>query len=279
MYKTLIDCGQLQEVMCATDAVVLDCRFDLADTGAGRRAYEAGHIPGAQYVHLDEDLSGPKLPGHGRHPLPAADRLCEIFGRLGIGPTGQVVVYDAMGGMLAAARAWWLLRYLGYEAVAVLDGGVPAWTAAGLPVRSGTETRAPVAFSGQPGARKIVAAAAVPTMPRLVDARDPARFRGEAEPIDPVAGHIPGAVNHFCKNNLDSSARFKPVAELRALLGPAFGTTAAGQTVFYCGSGVTACHNVLAAVHAGYDEPLLYAGSWSEWCSDPSRAVARGAAG
>jgi thiosulfate/3-mercaptopyruvate sulfurtransferase len=181
--------------------------------------------------------------------------------------------------MLAAARLWWLLRYMGHEAVAVLDGGWAAWQAAALPRTSGIETRGPVAFEGFPRMDRVVAIDSVPAVKCLIDSRDPVRFRGEAEPIDPVAGHIPGAVNYFCKTNLDDGGRFRPRAVLRGALAGVFGDAAPEEAVFYCGSGVSACHNILATVHAGYPEPRLYAGSWSEWCADPARPVATGGDG
>lgn len=279
MYRTLIGCEPLHSAVNDAEWVVVDCRFELGSPDDGRQAYLAGHIPGAVYVHLDDDLSAPKAPGRGRHPLPSAEHLSALFGRLGITAGKQVVAYDAMGGMMAAARFWWLLRYMGHEAVAVLDGGWPAWVAAGLPACTGEEHRARAEFIGRPYADRVVSPDQVLRQPRLIDSRDPARFRGETEPVDPVAGHIPGAVNHFCKNNLDEQGRFRDTASLRRLLQPAFGAAAPGEVTFYCGSGVTACHNILAAVHAGFNEPRLYAGSWSEWCADPVRPVARGEAG
>ncbi len=275
MPTTLIDCATLQGSLGRPDWIVVDCRFDLADTTAGRRAYLDAHIPGAPYADLDVDLSGPKRAGAGRHPLPAAQRMREVFGRLGIGPRAQVVTYDAAGGTLAAARFWWMLRYMGHDAVAVLDGGWAAWLATGSPTEAGDRRVAPVHFEGEPRSERIVSIDAVRHARPLIDARDPARYRGEVEPIDPVAGHIPGAANHFCRNNLDASGNFRPREELRAMLGPLL-ESAPGPATFYCGSGVTACHNILASVHAGYAEPRLYPGSWSEWCADPSRPVARG---
>jgi len=276
-FKTLISAEQTQDLLARhAPLVLLDCRFDLADTEAGERAWAAGHLPGAFHAHLDRDLSGTRTGRNGRHPLPAPADLSRRAGLWGITPAVQVVCYDAHGGSYAA-RAWWLLRWLGHDAVAVLDGGLEAWLAAG-----GTlETTVPVAA---PTAPYPLAAPAMPTidaealLPRLgqvplLDARAGERFRGEVEPLDPVAGHIPGATLRFFRDNLDADGRFKPPAQLRqefAALG-----AGSGEVVHQCGSGVAACHNLLAMAHAGYDGGVLYAGSWSEWCSDPSRPVAR----
>lgn len=256
--------------------VLLDCGFDLADPGAGRRAYEAGHLPGARYAHLDDDLSGAKTGRNGRHPLPDREVLAARAGRWGITPRTTVVCYDAQGGPYAA-RAWWLLRWLGHAHVAVLDGGVAAWRAAG-----GALGTAPPAAEAQPPYPP--SAPAMPTIDadalqqrlgrlRLIDARAAERFRGDVEPLDPVAGHIPGATNRAFKDNLQPDGRFKPAAALRAEFA-ALGTGA--PVVHHCGSGVTACHNLLAMAHAGAGETTLYPGSWSEWCADPARPIARG---
>ncbi len=280
-FGTLISAAELAALQAAgTPLVLLDCGFDLADTGAGERAHAAGHLPGAMYLHLDRDLSGPKVGGRGRHPLPARDDFAAAAGRWGIAPGVQVVSYDAQGGPYAA-RAWWLLRWLGHPAVAVLDGGAAAWRAAG-----GAITDEAPAIQPQPP--YPTAAAAMPTVDaatllarvgavRLFDARAAERFRGDVEPLDPVAGHIPGATLRFFKDNLQPDARFKPAAQLRAefeALGAEPGDD--GAVVHQCGSGVTACHNLLAMAHAGLGETMLYPGSWSEWCSDPARPVARG---
>ncbi|MBE0549882.1 MAG: sulfurtransferase [Rubrivivax sp.] len=277
VFKTLISAEQTRELLARqAPLVLLDCSFDLVDTAAGERAWAAGHLPGALYAHLDRDLSGARSGRNGRHPLPAREAMAATAGRWGIAPGVQVVAYDAQGGPYAA-RAWWLLRWLGHDAVAVLDGGVAAWSAAG-----GTLDTAVPAM-----ALRAPYPAAVPAMPTiaadallarlgqltLLDARAGERFRGEVEPLDPVAGHIPGATLRFFRDNLGPEGHFKPAAQLRqeyAALG-----AGAGEVVHQCGSGVTACHNLLAMVHAGYHEAVLYPGSWSEWCSDPSRPVAR----
>jgi len=278
MSGTLISVAALREQLAAPTWRIVDCRFELTAPTAGHAAYLAGHIPGAVYAHLDRDLSGPPVTDHGRHPLPTPERLHEVFGRLGIGVGTQVVAYDAMGGGLAAARLWWLLRYLGHDDVAVLDGGWPAWLAAGGAVRPGEERVPATSFHGEPRlTRRVLLTELEPAMP-LLDARDPARYRGEQEPIDPRAGHIPGARNHFWQHNLAGDGRFLPAADLRQALAASLGTLPNGATVHYCGSGVSACHNVLAQVHAGLPEPRIYCGSWSEWCRDPARAAACGEA-
>lgn len=285
-YRTLITAGQLQGLLASTRLpVLLDCSFDLADTDAGERIWRAGHLPGAHYLHLDRDLSGPKAPAGprspdftGRHPLPDRAGFAATVGRLGIAPGVQVVAYDGQGSPYAS-RAWWLLRWLGHDEVAVLDGGTAAWTAAG----GALTTEAPPTTGGTPPYPEQ--APAMPTIDaanllaelgrvHLIDARAGARFRGEVEPLDPVAGHIPGATQRFFQDNLDADGRFKPSAQLRAEFA-ALGS-APQNVVHQCGSGVTACHNLLAMTYAGLEGSALYPGSWSEWCADPGRPVARG---
>jgi len=278
-FDTLISAAELQALQAGAQPVVLlDCGFDLGDAGAGERAHAEGHIPGAVYAHLDRDLSGPKAPGKGRHPLPERSAFAASAGWLGVAPGVQVVCYDAQGGPYAA-RAWWLLRWLGHPAVAVLDGGAAAWRAAG-----GAWTNEPSAPQPQASypANDTAPMATVSAgellaqlgRVRLFDARAGERFRGEVEPLDPVAGHIPGATLRFFKDNLQPDGRFKPAAQLKAEFDALGGGDA--TVVHQCGSGVTACHNLLAMAHAGYGPTTLYPGSWSEWCSDPSRPVARG---
>jgi thiosulfate/3-mercaptopyruvate sulfurtransferase len=278
IYRTLISCAELQALQAqGAPLVLLDCSFDLADPGAGERAHAQGHLPGARYVHLDRDLSGPKSGTNGRHPLPDRQALAERAGAWGIAPGVQVVCCDAQG-MPYAARAWWLLRWLGHEAVAVLDGGLPAWRAAGgkLSGEAPATTLQPP-YPAQAAALPAVDAA---TLLRelgrrpILDARAGERFRGEIEPLDAVAGRIPGAHSRFFKDNLQADGRFKPAQALRAEF-DALGLEPA-RTVHQCGSGVTACHNLLAMEHAGLHGSALYPGSWSEWCADPSRPVARG---
>lgn len=274
MYATLIDCRSLKASLGREDWVVVDTRFDLADKTAGYRAYLEGHIPGAVYADLEKDLSGPVGAATGRHPVPDAAQLTEVFSRLGIGPDTQVVAYDDAGGSIAA-RLWWLLRYLGHDAAAVLDGGWGEWLGQGLAAESGQPPGRPAAaFQGRPRHAWLVTAATVPAAARLIDSREPARYSGEREPIDPVAGHIPGAVNYFWKRNLDENGRFRPAEEIRRDLLAVLAGAPVEEAVFYCGSGVTACHNLLAAARAGLPAPRLYGGSWSEWCRDPRRPVA-----
>lgn len=275
--KTLISAAELMaQLQSAHPPLLLDCGFDLADTGAGHRAWQAGHLPGAFYLHLDDDLSGVKRGGNGRHPLPERAELAARLGALGIGSTTPVVTYDAQGGPYAA-RAWWLLGWLGHEDVALLDGGIAAWRAAGGTI----ETSLPTPREALPFP---LCAAALPTLDaaavraglgrlNLVDARAGERFRGEVEPLDRAPGHIPGARHRFFKDNLAADGRFKSADTLR---GEWQALAAAGDLVHYCGSGVTACHNLLAAAHAGLGLGTLYPGSWSEWSSDPARPQARG---
>jgi thiosulfate/3-mercaptopyruvate sulfurtransferase len=279
-HTTLITPAELSARSAAGAAtVVIDVGFDLADTGAGERRYREAHIPGSYYLHLDRDLSAAKTGRNGRHPLPARADFARTIGALGVTPETQVVAVDAHGGVYAA-RLWWLVRWLGHAAVAVLDGGVPAWQAAG-----GTLTSASTPVPGgppypeRPALASTVDAAAVArrsARQALLDARSGERFRGEVEPIDAVAGHIPGALNRFHKANLDPAGAFKSPAELRAEFAAALGDRAPGEVIHSCGSGVTACHNLLAMEHAGLHGSLLYPGSWSEWSADPDRPIARG---
>ena len=272
--QTLIDCGQ--------PLAVLDASFDLTDAAAGERAYLGAHLPGALYVHLDRDLCGGKTGHNGRHPLPERAAFAATAGRLGIKPRTQVVVYDRQGAMFAA-RLWWMLRWLGHAPVAVLDGGLAAWQTAGGAVDSGAvhaTAQAAYTITAEPSplVRTVDADTLQGQLGRiaLIDARAPERFRGEVEPLDAKAGHIPGARNRFFKDNLAADGCFKPADALRAELLPLIGARPATEVVHQCGSGVTACHNLLAMAVARIDGAALYAGSWSEWSSDPSRPVARG---
>jgi len=277
MYPTLVDVETLVRALGRPDWRIVDCRFDLGDPEAGRRTYEEAHIPGAVYADLERDLSGPPVTDRGRHPLPTPETLCQRFGELGIGEGTQVVAYDHAEGAFAA-RLWWLLHYMGHETAAVLNGGWRAWCRAGLPSAAGPEQAPPARFKGEARRGWVVRAEEVASAPCLLDARDPARYRGDVEPLDPVAGHIPGAVNHFFRDNVDEEGRFLDPATLRARLLARLGETQPAQAVSYCGSGVTACHNLLAMRHAGLAPGRLYAGSWSEWCRDPARPVATGSA-
>ncbi len=270
MTSPLIDVSTLASRLHDPGWVLVDCRFELADPAAGRRAYLEAHIPGAVYAHLDEDLSGPPLTDHGRHPLPAPAAMTRLFGRLGIDASIRVVAYDASGGGIAA-RLWWMLRYMRHDRVALLDGGWPAWARSGGPVQSGEERNAPRLFVGAPRRDWLVVREEVPAAPRLLDARAPERYRGEVEPIDPVAGHIPGAVNLPYAANLDAQGRFLPPDEVRRQLREAQGGVAPEATVHYCGSGVSACLNLVAQAYAGMPLGRLYVGSWSEWSRDLGR--------
>ncbi len=260
---------------------IVDCRFDLMNSSAGREAWAQSHIPGAVYADLDRDLAGPVTDSSGRHPLPAPDEAAKVFAELGIGNDSRIVVYDEGSGAIAA-RAWWMLRWLGHEDVALLDGGFAAWVAQRRPLQRG-DRKAPAGdFRGAPQPERIVTTTDIERRlragqdPRLVDARDAARFRGEREPIDRVAGHIPGAVNLPFGRNLAADGRWKTGRELEAVWADAAEALAGCDFGVMCGSGVTACHLVLSARLAGLPEPRLYVGSWSEWIRDPDRPVATG---
>ena len=280
VHSTLISPSGLAAHLDDASWVVCDCRHDLADTETGRRAYAESHIPGARFVHLDEDLSAPKTGKNGRHPLPDPEKFMRRLGELGIDSAKQVVAYDASGGPYAA-RLWWMLRWLGHDAVAVLDGGWNAWLKASHPVTKQVPKIAATRFTSRMRAdaamdAKTVAASLGKPGPLLLDARAPNRYRGENETLDPVAGHIPGAANRFFQTNLDADGKFKPAAVLRKEIGETLGGVAPSQVTHYCGSGVTACHNLLAMEAAGLAGSKLYPGSWSEWCSDAARPVALG---
>ena len=278
-YTTLINATELRSRLEEPDWRVIDCRFDLAETEAGRRAYQAGHIPGALYAHLDEDLSGPIIPGQtGRHPLPPVETLARTFSSWGIDDRVQVVAYDALNGAVAA-RLWWLLRWLGHEAVAVLNGGWQGWQAEGHPVSAEKPVQPARTFTPRPrlellaNVTDILATRDNPAY-RLFDARSADRYRGENETLDPVAGHIPGAISAPFAENLDAQGHFLPKAALQARFQDLLGTVPPERAIFYCGSGVTAAHNLLALAHADLGEGRLYAGSWSEWITDPTRPIA-----
>lgn len=275
MTETLINCADLNAMLRQAGRIIVDCRYDLNDAERGYREYLSAHIPGAVYADLHDDLSGPPLTDCGRHPLPSPEAQNALFRRLGINHGSGVVVYDDMSGAFAG-RLWWMLRYMGHARVSVLDGGWQYWVQSGYPVESGAHKNTPGDFTGQPTPEWLVTLDQVRDIPLLVDSRDPARYRGETEPLDRVAGHIPGARNHFWKNNLQDNGLFRPAAEIRASFQQLLAGTPPGDAAFYCGSGVTACHNLLAAAHAGLPVPRLYAGSWSEWCADPGRPVATG---
>ena len=280
-HETLISVEALSAKLGNPVLQIVDCRFNLLQPEAGRQAYEQAHIPGAAYAHLDDDLAGPVTAVSGRHPLPGVDAIAAFFGNIGIDPAIQVVVYDDMSGAIAA-RAWWLLRWLGHRRVAVLNGGFARWQAQGLATTSGTEKAAARDFMAVPQpdlvieTEEVVAAVDSGADLRLVDARDAVRFRGEREPIDAVAGHVPGAVNLPCGNNTSEQGLWKDPAELRRMWSETLPEAATAPFGVMCGSGVTACHLVLSSLLAGLAEPRVYVGSWSEWIRDPDRNVAVG---
>jgi thiosulfate/3-mercaptopyruvate sulfurtransferase len=278
MYKTLINTQTLVARLGQKDQIIFDCRFNLADTTAGEQAYQSGHIPGAFYLDLDRDLSSPISASTGRHPLPDVATLATKLAAFGLNENTQVFVYDDNSGAFAA-RAWWLLRSLGHEAVAVLDGGWSAWVAAKAPLEN-TSPALPVSqghFKAQPAAHYFLTTAELSqTHPwQLIDARSAERFRGEQEPIDPIAGHIPSAINRPLTDNLVNGC-FKPAAELQEEWLAKLGKHSPEQIVHMCGSGVSACHNLLAMEIAGLSGSRLYVGSWSEWIRDPKRPIATG---
>jgi thiosulfate/3-mercaptopyruvate sulfurtransferase len=262
--------------------VIVDCRYDLGNEFWGLEQYRAGHIPGAVYASLSQDLSAPPTGTNGRHPLPCVEDLEVTFGRLGISSGDQVVVYDQDTGMFAS-RLWWMLRYVGHDAVAVLDGGWPKWMREGRAARAGDEVRPATVFRAH--RRKelrvtlddVRTAVGDPSL-LLVDARAPERFEGVTEPLDRKAGHIPGAVNHYYKRNVTDEGVMLPPERLRRLFADVLGNRSAEEVVMYCGSGVSACQNLLAMQHAGLPGAKLYVGSWSEWSGDPAAPVETGPA-
>jgi len=254
----------------------IDCRFDLADTEAGREAYRKSHIPGALYAHLDEDLSHQHLSGQGRHPLPSQDELISTFTRWGIDPDTQVVCYDRQQNAIAA-RLWFLLRWMGHERVAVLDGGWDKWLHEKHPTTHDTPPVAAREFQAREALVATITAEEI-MQPmddelQIIDVRGAQRFAGEEEPTDPVAGHIPGAINLPYPKNLDAHDCFLPAEALQAMYQRIFQDTPASRSVFMCGSGVTACHSLIALHIAAIPGARLYAGSWSDWIQDPARPV------
>ncbi|MDX5444516.1 MAG: sulfurtransferase [Zoogloeaceae bacterium] len=279
VFRTLIDAATLGGLLGQPGLRIVDCRHDLGEPAAGRRAYSDAHLPGAVFMHLDEDLSGACTGCNGRHPLPDRAAFAARLGALGIGPEDQVVAYDDAGGAIAA-RLWWMLRWIGHERAAVLEGGLRAWRTADLPLESAVPTLTAVTHHVRPPLVRTVEAPELQegiarNSLTLIDARSPDRFAGENETLDPVAGHIPGALNRFFRNNL-TDGRFRPAGELRAGFEALLAGRAPVDVVHQCGSGVTACHNLLAMEVAGLHGARLYPGSWSEWCADPARPVATG---
>jgi thiosulfate/3-mercaptopyruvate sulfurtransferase len=283
-YHQLIGVAELKDINTAGKCRVVDCRFHLLDPDKGRAEYLEGHIPGALYADLDRDLASPVTAGSGRHPLPDAGEFCGTLERWGIHPDSQVVAYDQASGALAA-RLWWLLRWLGHTRVAVLDGGLNAWRTAGEVVETAVAEYPASEYRGLPDASKvtttdeIVQAIGERRDLRLVDARDPRRFAGETEPIDTVAGHVPGAVNFPFSENVNADGTWKSPDALHRAWERVLGNDTANPVTVMCGSGVTACHLVLAAGIAGFDEPRVYVGSWSEWIRDRSRPITGGGQG
>lgn len=287
MYQLLISVKELQALLRESDLLVLDVRHDLNSHEAGRLAYAEGHIPGARFLDHETQLSAPKTGQNGRHPLPALTDFKELMQGLGLQPDTQVVTYDSSGGMFAT-HLWWMLRWIGHEKVAVLDGGWPAWLAAGGEVETTVHTSPVLQGLEDANGRIETAVAAMPTVSSdevlenisrpvftVIDARAENRYRGEVEPMDPVAGHIPGALNRPHTLNL-AQGRFKPADQLRVEFNQLLGGKVPADVVHQCGSGITATHNLFAMELAGLSGSRLYPGSWSEWCSDPARPVARG---
>ncbi len=280
-WTTLIEPAELAAQLDNPAIRIIDCRFELGKPQAGKLAWQANHLPGASHADLEQELSGPVTTQSSRHPLPDVDTLRALFSRWGIDDTIQVIVYDADHGAMAA-RLWWMLRWLGHDHVAVLNGGYKAWIATGLPVTQVVADIAPRSFAAHPRSQMLTTATPLlaslhDPSSLLVDARAPERYAGSIEPLDPVAGHIPGARNHTFALNLDAQGKFLPADELRQRWQNVLKHHDPAHVVCYCGSGVTACHNLLAMEVAGLTGATLYAGSWSEWCRQPGHPVHTGA--
>jgi thiosulfate/3-mercaptopyruvate sulfurtransferase len=285
-FTTLISGATLRDLVGKPEIAIIDCRFDLMNPDGGRRAYLEGHIPGARYADLNRDLSAPISATSGRHPLPSPDQLLAGLARLGVGRATQVIAYDDSAGAFAA-RLWWMLRWVGHPAAAVLDGGIKTWVSEGGTLQSGEEKPLPAAAGGPHLSAQADTAAVIETAEierrlsdpafLLIDARAAERFAGTVEPIDAVAGHIKGAVNHPFSANLSADGRFLPAPVLRQAWERRLAGRSPTQVAAMCGSGVTACHNLLSLEVAGLHGAKLYAGSWSEWIRDPRRPIAQGA--
>jgi thiosulfate/3-mercaptopyruvate sulfurtransferase len=280
-FTTLIDANTLSEHLSRDDLTLFDCRFDLGNVIWGETEYARAHLPGALYLHLDRDLSAPVTAQSGRHPLPDPERFAARLGALGVGPDCQIVAYD-QGNSAYAARLWWLARWIGLRNVAVLDGGIAAWRIAGLPLETAVHTPQPRALAASLAENAWVSSETVDELRLrpgnlLIDARGAERFAGRNETLDPVAGHVPGARNRPFLDNLGADGRFLPAQVLRQRFDTLLGSVAPSALIAMCGSGVTACHNLLALEHAGLAGARLYAGSWSEWIRDPRRPIATGA--
>jgi len=280
-FTTLIDANTLSEHLSSDDLTLFDCRFDLGNVSWGETEYSRAHLPGALYLHLDRDLSSPITESSGRHPLPDPERFAARLAECGASPDRQIVAYD-QGNAAYAARLWWLARWIGLRNVAVLDGGIAAWRAAGLPLDTAVRTPQPRALAVSLAENAWVSSETVDELRLrpgnlLIDARGAERFAGRNETIDGQAGHVPGARNLPFLENLGADGRFLPAEALRARFGTLLGSVAPTSLISMCGSGVTACHNLLALEHAGLTGARLYAGSWSEWIRDPRRPIATGA--
>ncbi len=280
-WSSLISAQALHQHLHNTNLVIVDCRFELGKTDAGYLAYKDAHLPGAVYAHLDQDLSGPIHAASGRHPLPDIKHLSAKLGNWGIDNSKQVVAYDADTGAMAAARLWWLLRWLGHERAAVLDGGLKHWQACGFELTRSSFATEPRFFTPTVNPEMLVTTAEVAQRVtqsdwRVLDARAPERYAGATEPIDAIAGHIPGAINHPFTRNLTADGRFLSSEVLRSQFNKSTGHITPRHIIGMCGSGVTTCHTLLALEYAGLHGGKLYAGSWSEWIKDPCRPVATG---
>ncbi len=279
-YSTILSTDVLSTHFDDPNWLIFDCRFDLQNPPWGNIDYQRNHIPGAIFADLERALSGDRTLHTGRHPLPDPLRFAEKLSGWGVSNASQVVVYDTVGGAFAA-RLWWMLRWLGHDRVAILDGGFGKWVREGRLTRSGIESRPPAAFVPRLRPESVLDAAAVDRLrqdpsSRLIDARSAIRYRGEQEPIDPIAGHIPGAVNRFHGDNLTPEGTFLPPDTLRARFEELLAGVPPERAVFYCGSGVTSCHHLVAMLYAGLPMGRLYPGSWSEWIRDPARPIALG---
>ena len=279
MHTTLISTDVLAEHLVSPSWLIADCRYSLNDESWGRAQYETAHIPGAVFIDVAHDLAGRRTGTNGRHPLPSVEDMTATFGRLGIADDVQVIAYDQEAGAFAS-RLWWMLRYLGHDAVAVLDGSFAKWTREGRPVRGGVETRRSRTFTPRP--RKEMRVTVDETLAHLgdpsvllIDARSPARYAGKPDPLDTIYGHIPGAQNRYYRDNVTDAGTMRSGGELRTDFEKVLAGNPASHAVMYCGSGITACHNLLAMEHAGLRGARLFAGSWSEWESDPNRPVER----
>lgn len=280
MFNTLISTQELAEHIKDPKWVLIDCRFDLADKEWGAEEYAVLHIPGAVYAHLEKDICGPITPTSGRHPLPDPKDFSAAMQRLGVNRDSQVVVYDATGGGMAG-RLWWQLKFYGHEKVALLNGGLPKWLSEGRGTAEGVESNPAGDFSGTTDTKMMVSTDEVKAMlgsktNAIIDARSPERFRGEVEPIDTVAGRIPGALNRFYQNNLDTNGQFLTADALKTAFEALLDGLKPQDAIAYCGSGTTACHNLVAMAYAGLPMPRLYVGSWSEWIRNPENPVGKG---